>query len=36
MMEKELINKIAGKYNIDCCQLLKVCNEVKYKDRFTT
>ena len=36
MMEKELINKIAGKYNIDCCQLLKVCNEVKYKDRLTT
>lgn len=35
-MEKELINKIAGKYNIDCCQLLKVCNEIKYKDRFTT
>lgn len=35
-MEKELINKIADKYNIDYCQLLKVCNEVEYKDRFTT
>lgn len=36
MMENELINKIAGKYNIDCCRLLKVCDEVQCNDRFTT
>ena len=35
MIENELINKIAGKYNIECCQLLKVSDKVQCNDRIT-
>ncbi len=31
--QKRYLRSLA--HNIDCCQLLKVCNEGEYKDRFT-